>query len=85
MGWCWLVEFGQLTGVPATLAAHSTLARLALGTTFHPADLLWYGIGATATFCLYWTVLSKRARRVAVVDTPGAGAEPVTVHGGDVR
>jgi hypothetical protein len=42
---CWLVEFGQLTPVPAALSAHSMLARLILGSTFHPPDLLWYAVG----------------------------------------
>jgi hypothetical protein len=42
---CWLVEFFQLTGVPARLSDHSTLARLALGRTFDPSDLLWYVAG----------------------------------------
>jgi hypothetical protein len=44
-GFCWLVEFFQLTGIPAHLADHSVLARLALGRAFDPADLLWYLIG----------------------------------------
>ncbi|PZG38155.1 DUF2809 domain-containing protein [Spongiactinospora gelatinilytica] len=45
-GVSWLVEFAQLTGVPAALSQESPLARLALGTTFNPPDLLWYAVGA---------------------------------------
>jgi hypothetical protein len=45
VGFCWLVEFSQLTGIPAALSAHSTLARLALGVAFDPMDLLWYPVG----------------------------------------
>jgi hypothetical protein len=42
---CWLVEFFQLTGIPAHLSDESVLARLALGRTFDPTDLLWYVVG----------------------------------------
>jgi len=42
---CWVVETAQLTGVPATLSAHSVVARLALGVQFDPRDLLWYPAG----------------------------------------
>ncbi len=42
------VELFQLTGVPAALAAHSRLAPLVLGTSFHAPDLLWYAVGAAA-------------------------------------
>jgi hypothetical protein len=49
---CWLVEFAQLTPVPADLSARSGLARLVLGSTFHPPDLFWYvaGVAAMAGF-----------------------------------
>lgn len=46
LGWCWLVEFAQLTGVPAAVVAQVPLARLVLGTTFVPVDLLAYVVGA---------------------------------------
>ena len=39
---CVLVELAQLTGLPARVPA----LRLLLGTTFAPADLLWYAVGA---------------------------------------
>jgi hypothetical protein len=42
---CWLVEFFQMTGVPARLSDHSLLARLALGRAFDASDLLWYAAG----------------------------------------
>ncbi|MFJ5234392.1 DUF2809 domain-containing protein [Kitasatospora sp. NPDC088391] len=45
----WAVEFCQISRIPADLAAHSRLARLALGTTFDPSDLLGYLLGAVAT------------------------------------
>jgi len=46
IGICWAVEFFQLTPWPAELAAHSTLARLILGTTFNIPDLAIYLVGA---------------------------------------
>ncbi|WP_344343274.1 DUF2809 domain-containing protein [Kitasatospora putterlickiae] len=45
-GLSWAVELFQLTGVPDGLARHSALARLVLGSTFNPPDLLWYLAGA---------------------------------------
>lgn len=47
------VELFQLTGVPATLGAHSTLARLVLGTTFNAPDLPWYAMGAAAGWAVH--------------------------------
>ena len=47
------VELFQLTGVPATLGAHSTLARLVLGTTFNAPDLPFYAVGAAAGWVLH--------------------------------
>jgi len=45
LAFCWAVEFAQLSPVPAALSADSTLARLVLGSTFHPPDLAWYMVG----------------------------------------
>ncbi|MFI5804849.1 DUF2809 domain-containing protein [Streptomyces sp. NPDC051561] len=50
LGVSWAVEFAQLTSVPATLSAHSTLARLALGSTFNAPDLFWYAVGAACAY-----------------------------------
>lgn len=50
------VELFQLTGVPADLAAHSTLARLVLGTSFNAPDLLWYAIGAAVGWAVHRAV-----------------------------
>ncbi|MFD3971789.1 DUF2809 domain-containing protein [Streptomyces cyaneofuscatus] len=46
----WAVELLQLTGVPAGLSAHSTAARLVLGSTFNAPDLFWYAVGAAAAW-----------------------------------
>ncbi len=53
LGVSWLAEFAQLTGVPAELSARSTLARLVLGSTFNPPDLLWYAVGALLGWALH--------------------------------
>ncbi|MGW6984743.1 ribosomal maturation YjgA family protein [Streptomyces sp. NPDC054932] len=57
----WAVEFLQLTGVPAELSRHSTVARLVLGSTFNAPDLFWYVAGALAG----WLVHSALALRTA--------------------
>ncbi|MEV6595831.1 DUF2809 domain-containing protein [Actinoplanes sp. NPDC051346] len=45
IGFCWVVELSQLTGVPAELSEHNLLARLVLGVQFDVVDLAWYAIG----------------------------------------
>jgi hypothetical protein len=52
---CWAVEFAQLTPFPAAISRHSTLGRLALGSTFHPPDLMSYVIGVL----LAWAVTRR--------------------------
>jgi len=54
LAFCWAVEFAQLTPVPAALSAHIRLARLVLGSTFNPPDLLWYAVGITPVLGLHW-------------------------------
>lgn len=55
------VELFQLTGVPAELGAHSSLARLVLGTTFNAPDLPFYVVGAAAG----WALLGRTRRQPA--------------------
>ena len=45
VGFCWVVEVFQLTGIPATLAEHSLVARLVLGSSYDWVDLAWYPAG----------------------------------------
>ncbi|MFE2143463.1 DUF2809 domain-containing protein [Streptomyces sp. NPDC059456] len=66
-----LVEFLQLTQVPAELSRHSTVARLVLGSTFNPPDMLWYSIGAAAGWLVHTALRSGRPR--ASSRTPKAG------------
>lgn len=63
---CWAVELAQLTGGPAAAVEAWPPARYLLGTTFAPADLLWYAVGVLSGWC--GTVLASRwggARRAA--------------------
>jgi len=62
VGFCWLVEFAQLTPYPADLSARSGLARLVLGSTFHPPDLFWYVAGVAAAAGLDALVRRAAAR-----------------------
>lgn len=45
LGFCWAVEFFQLTSVPRTLSEHSVAARLVLGRAFDWTDVWWYPVG----------------------------------------
>ncbi|MET8145865.1 DUF2809 domain-containing protein [Sphaerisporangium sp. NPDC005288] len=65
LGVSWLVEFAQLTGVPAELAAHSAVARLVLGTTFNPPDLAWYAVAALLCCLAHGAAMGARRRRRA--------------------
>ncbi|MFJ6759355.1 DUF2809 domain-containing protein [Streptomyces sp. NPDC091273] len=56
------VEFLQLSPVPAELSRRSTVARLVLGSTFNPPDLLWYAVGAAAGWLVHTKVRSIRSR-----------------------
>jgi hypothetical protein len=66
-GFCWLVEFAQLTGGPAALSARSTAARYVLGSRFDPIDLFWYPVGAAllAAWFLWYTGRFTRRGRAA--------------------
>ncbi|WUD72215.1 DUF2809 domain-containing protein [Streptomyces sp. NBC_00510] len=59
----WVIEFLQLSDVPAELAQRSVVARLVLGSTFNPPDLLWYAFGAAAGWLVHTAVCSFLARR----------------------
>lgn len=61
---CWVVEFFQLTGVPATLSQRSLLARLVLGAQFDIIDVAWYPVGIVPLAVLHW-FLRVRARTQA--------------------
>ncbi|MEW9528319.1 DUF2809 domain-containing protein [Microbispora sp. NPDC049125] len=62
----WVVEFSQLSGVPAELSRHSAVARLVLGSTFNAPDLFWYAAGAAAACSVHTLVRAfGRARHGA--------------------
>ncbi|MEV0810475.1 DUF2809 domain-containing protein [Micromonospora sp. NPDC050200] len=65
VGFCWLVECAQLTGVPAELSARSMAARLALGVQFDPVDLAWYPVGVLPLVALH-RLLRGRLRSTVV-------------------
>ncbi|MFI1992210.1 DUF2809 domain-containing protein [Actinoplanes sp. NPDC020271] len=74
-GYCWAVEFLQLTSIPADLSARSVLARLVLGVSFDPADLFWYLVGvAVPTAILVW----RRTHSAGAV--PAHRADAVQAH-----
>ena len=62
IAFCWLIELFQLTGIPADLSEQSLLARLALGVTFDPTDLLWYAIGVLPVATIHSALLRLRRR-----------------------
>ena len=66
-GFCWVVEFAQLTGVPAELSARSVVARLVLGVAFDPLDLVWYLVGVAGVAALDRLIVG----RAAAADRPG--------------
>jgi hypothetical protein len=63
LAFCWAVEFFQLTGIPAGLSARSVVARLVLGQSFDPQDLIWYVVGV-ALAALLFRLHSRLCRRI---------------------
>ena len=61
VGFCWAVELFQLTDVPARLSAHSVVARLVLGESFDPGDLIWYVLGVALAVAAHRWVLPPSA------------------------
>jgi hypothetical protein len=71
VGFCWVVEFFQLTGIPEALAARSLPARLVLGRQFDGVDLAWYPVGVVPLVVLHLLV---RRRAVGPAATAGPGS-----------
>ncbi|WP_051799901.1 ribosomal maturation YjgA family protein [Catenuloplanes japonicus] len=63
VGFCWVVEFSQLTGVPAYLSERSLLARLALGVQFDLVDVFWYPAGVAPLVVVHALLISMNSRR----------------------
>jgi hypothetical protein len=61
-GICWLIEFSQLTPLPAELSSRSVLARLVLGMQFDAVDLFWYPIGVLPVALLHWLICRDRTQ-----------------------
>jgi hypothetical protein len=59
IGFCWAVEFFQLTDVPAALSARSVVARLVLGRVFDPSDLVWYVVGVLLAVAIHYLTLCR--------------------------
>ncbi|MFF2044109.1 DUF2809 domain-containing protein [Kitasatospora sp. NPDC058170] len=72
----WAVELFQLTGVPDGLGRRSTLARLVLGSTFNPPDLLWYLVGAALAALLHTALLRTPLLRGAGRPAPSGSGRP---------
>ena len=71
VGFCWAVEFFQLTGVPAALSERSPVARLVLGASFDWVDVAWYPVGVVPLVVLH-RLVSRRAAGSAA--TAGRGS-----------
>jgi hypothetical protein len=60
VGFCWLIELAQLTGIPAALSAHSLLARLMLGAEFDLTDIAWYPVGIVPLVAVDWLLGARK-------------------------
>jgi hypothetical protein len=73
VGFCWGLEFFQLTGIPAALSERSLLARLVLGMQFDWVDVAWYPVGVVPLVVLHLLVTRRAAHSAASVG-PGSRA-----------
>jgi hypothetical protein len=73
VGFCWAMEFFQLTGVPATLSAQSRLARLVFGVQFDWTDIAWYPVGVIPLVAAHLVLRSRqRSRRQSAAAEVGS-------------
>jgi hypothetical protein len=70
--YCWIVEFSQLTGVPATLSQRSLVARLLLGAQFDIVDVAWYPVGIIPLVALHWLMRARARRRAQSTESAAA-------------
>jgi hypothetical protein len=71
IAYCWLVEFAQLTPVPAALSERSWFARQLLGAQFDLVDVAWYPVGVIPLVAAHWFIRART--RIPANPTP---AEP---------
>jgi hypothetical protein len=69
LAFCVAIELLQLTGVPSALAQTLPPARLVLGTTFAPVDLIAYAVG-TGLACVADAAVRRASRTPAGVGSP---------------
>lgn len=63
VAYCWLIEFAQLTPVPAALSGHSWFARQLVGAQFDLVDVSWYPVGVIALFAAHWYLRARTRTR----------------------
>ncbi len=76
VGFCWVVEFLQLTGVPAALSDRSVVARLVLGSQFDWVDVAWYPVGVGPLVALHLLVIRRAGASAATVGPGSRGGRP---------
>jgi hypothetical protein len=57
--YCWLIEFAQLTALPAALSQRSWLARQLLGAQFDLIDVVWYPVGVIPLVAAHWFLQAR--------------------------
>ncbi|GAA1416896.1 DUF2809 domain-containing protein [Catellatospora coxensis] len=59
IAYCWLIEFAQLTPLPAALSQRDWLARQLLGAQFDLIDVAWYPVGAVPLVAAHWLLRAR--------------------------
>jgi hypothetical protein len=65
VAYCWLIEFAQLTPIPAAISERSWLARQLLGAQFDLIDVAWYPIGVIPLVAAHWFLRARTRSRTA--------------------
>jgi hypothetical protein len=62
VAYCWLIEFSQLTAIPATISAHSWFAGQLVGARFDLVDVTWYPVGIIPFVAVHWYLRTRSTR-----------------------
>ncbi|NDU77289.1 DUF2809 domain-containing protein [Actinomadura sp. DSM 109109] len=71
VGYCWFIEFSQLTPIPAAISQRSWFARQLLGAQFDAVDVAWYPAGVVPLVAVHWFFRARTRPEPAPAEVQG--------------